>query len=191
MSESARYAGAFCEWTDKNEIVSKDLHRRLADISKKIELAANLGILLVSCLLAVVLVKGYFLSESSEEVTPAPTVSSLDIDWNQHVQTLILVLSRNCRFCTESAPFYRRLSQSKGNTHLVALLPQSVEEGREYLVNQGVLVDEVKHSSLEKIGVSGTPTLVLVDTSGVVKNFWLGKLSPEQEAIVLSLLAKV
>jgi hypothetical protein len=54
----------------------------------------------------------------------------------------------------------------------------------------GVSVDEVKQFSLEKIGVSGTPTLLLVDTSGVVKNFWVGKLSPEQEATVLSVLAK-
>ena len=162
----------------------------LTGISKKIELAANLAILLVSCLLAVVLVKTYFLSESGEEVTSAPTVSALDIAWNQNGQTLILVLSRNCRFCTDSAPFYKKLSHSKRNTHLVALVPQSVEEGREYLEKLGVTVDEVKQFSLEKIGVSGTPTLLLVDTSGVVKNFWVGKLSPEQKATVLSVLAK-
>jgi hypothetical protein len=159
-------------------------------ISKKIELAANLAIVVVSCLLAVALVKAYFLNESSKEETLTPSVASLDIPWNQKEQTLILALSRNCRFCTESAPFYKRLSQSKGNTHLVALLPQPVDEGREYLEQLGVSVDEVKQFSLEKIGVGGTPTLLLVDTSGVVKNSWVGKLSPEQEATVLSVLAK-
>jgi hypothetical protein len=162
----------------------------LTGISKKIELAANLAILVVSCLLAVVLVKAYFVNESGEEVTLTPSVASLDIAWNQNGQTLILALARNCRFCTESAPFYKQLSQSKGNTHLVALLPQSVDEGQEYLEQLGVSVDEVKQFSLEKIGVSGTPTLLLVDTSGVVKNFWVGKLSPAQEATVLSVLAK-
>jgi hypothetical protein len=162
----------------------------LTGISKKIELAANLAILVVSCLLAVALVKAYFVNESGEEVTSTPSVASLDIAWNQNGQTLILALSRNCRFCTESAPFYKQLSQSKGNTRLVALLPQSVDEGQEYLEQLGVPVDEVKQFSLEKIGVSGTPTLLLVDTSGVVKNFWVGKLSPEQEATVLSVLAK-
>lgn len=162
----------------------------LTGISKKIELAANLAILVVSCLLAIALVKAYFVNESGEEVRSTPSVASLGIAWNQNGQTLILALSRNCRFCTESAPFYKKLSQSKGNTHLVALLPQSVEEGQEYLEKLGVSVDEVKQFSLEKIGVRGTPTLLLVDTSGVVKNFWVGKLSPEQEAIVLSVLAK-
>ena len=168
----------------------EQLHLRLADISKKIELAANLAILLVSCLLAVVLVKAYFLSQFGEEVTSTPTVAGLDIAWNQNGQTLILVLSRNCRFCTDSAPFYKKLSQSKSNTHLVALMPQSVEEGREYLEKLGVSVDEVKQFSLETMGVTGTPTLLLVDTSGAVKNFWVGKLSPEQETSVLSVLGK-
>ena len=162
----------------------------LTGISKKIELAANLAILVVSCLLAVALVKAYFLNESGEVVTSTPSVASLDIAWNQNGQTLILALSKNCRFCTESAPFYKQLSKSKGNTHLVVLLPQSVEEGQEYLEQLGVSVDEVQQFSLENIGVSGTPTLLLVDTSGAVKNFWVGKLSPEQEATVLSVLAK-
>jgi hypothetical protein len=162
----------------------------LTALSKKIELVANLAILIVSCLLAVVLVKAYFLNEAPKEVTSMPSVASLDIPWNQNGPTLILALSKNCRFCTESAPFYKQLSQSKRNTHLVALLPQSVAEGREYLEKLGVSVDEVKQFSLDKIGVNGTPTLLLVDTSGVVKNSWVGKLSPEQEATVLSVLAK-
>jgi hypothetical protein len=51
----------------------------LTGISKKIELAANLAILVVSCLLAVVLVKAYFVNESGEEVTLTPSVASLDI----------------------------------------------------------------------------------------------------------------
>jgi hypothetical protein len=70
----------------------------LTGISKKIELAANLAILVVSCLLAVVLVKAYFVNESGEEVTLTPSVASLDIAWNQNGQTLILALARNCRF---------------------------------------------------------------------------------------------
>jgi hypothetical protein len=47
----------------------------LTGISKKIELAANLAILVVSCLLAVVLVKAYFVNESGEEVTLTPSVA--------------------------------------------------------------------------------------------------------------------
>lgn len=117
-------------------------------------------------------------------------MSSLDIDWKQNKQTLILAISSSCHFCTESAPFYKKLAQNKGDTRLVALLPQPVEEGREYLERLGVSVDEVRQSSLDQIGVHGTPSLLLVDASGVVKNFWVGRLPPDQESTVLDALWK-
>ncbi len=119
-----------------------------------------------------------------------PTVSSLNINWNQNRQTLILAISNNCHFCSESAPFYKKLAQNKGDTHLVAVLPQSVEEGRKYLERLGVSVDEVRQLSLDQIGVNGTPSLLLVDASGVVKNFWVGRLAPDQEATVMDALWK-
>lgn len=176
----------------------------LINVSKKIELIANLAIIVVACLLGTVLVKNYLVTKRTEQANKSesqpvqsqsqsqpvnsPTVSSLDIDWKQNRQTLILAISSSCHFCTESAPFYRKLAQSKSDTRLVALLPQPVEDGRKYLEKLGVSIDEVRQSGLDKIGVHGTPTLMLIDNAGVVKGFWLGKLSSEEEAKVLSSL---
>ena len=176
----------------------------LTSLSKKIELIANVAIIVVACLLATVLVKNYFFTKSSERTNTSesqsvqsqsqpvnsPTVSSLDVDWKQNKQTLILAISSSCHFCTESAPFYKKLAQNKGDTRLVALLPQSVEEGKKYLERLGVSVDEVRQSSLDQIGVHGTPSLLLVDSSGVVKNFWVGKLPADKEVTVLDALRK-
>ena len=165
------------------------------NIGKKIEVVANIAILVVACLLAIVLVKSYLLSEPRLALGPEtesikPAVSSLGIDWKANGQTLLLAISSSCRYCTESAPFYRKLAERKANTHLVAVLPQSVEDGRKYLNTLGVSVDEIRQSSLEQIGVRGTPSLVLVDDSGVVKNFWVGRLRPDQETVVLDALGK-
>ena len=96
----------------------------LTGISKKIELAANLAIIVVACLLAIVLVKNYFFAkppqqadksesqriQSESQPVNSPSVSSLDIDWKQNKQTLILAISSSCHFCTESAPFYKKLA---------------------------------------------------------------------------------
>jgi len=65
-----------------------------------------------------------------------------------------------------------------------------VEEGRKYLERLGVSVDEVRQLSLDQIGVTGTPSLLLVDASGVVKNFWVGRLAPDLEATVMDALWK-
>ena len=166
----------------------------LGGVSRKIELAANLGILVVACLLAVVLIKNHLLvrpagivdakPDASQSVKPLDA-SSLDINWKENGQTLVLALSNSCHFCTESAPFYRKLAQTKGSARLVAVLPQPVEDGRNYLRKLGVSVDEVKQLALDRIGVQGTPTLILLDESGAVKNSWMGILPPEAELEIL------
>ncbi len=66
------------------------------NVSKKIELTANLAIIIVACLLATVLVKTYWLTKPAEQevrkqldsqTVSQPTVSSLNINWNQNRQT--------------------------------------------------------------------------------------------------------
>lgn len=171
----------------------------LSNVSKKIELAANLAIVVVACLFAIVLIKNELLNKSAARTTnnqnqPAPleskfvgnpNLSSLDIDWKQSRQTLILAISESCHFCTESAPFYKELVQKKGSTRLIAILPQSVEDGTKYLQTLGVSVDEIRQLSLDRIGVRATPTLLLVDATGALRDSWIGILPPDKEADVL------
>jgi hypothetical protein len=168
----------------------------VTNISKKIELVANVAIIVVACLLGVTLVKNYLLPKKPERTVQAPpenrsvgnpTVSSLDIDWKKSKVTLLLVLSTQCHFCTESAPFYRELKKRDG-VHIVAVLPQDLPESKKYLTQLGIGVDEVRQVSLPSIGVEGTPTLLLVDQEGAIKNTWRGKLSRLQESSVLDRL---
>ena len=169
-----------------------------ANLNKKIELAANVSIIAVAALLCLVLVKNHLLNRPAMSVNAAsaqPTqtaigmnLSSFDVDWTQSRQTLVLAISSGCHFCTESAPFYKTVVNSKKDTRLVAILPQPVEEGKNYLETLGVAVDEVRQMPLDKLGVHGTPTLLLVDSVGSVKDSWVGKLPPEREAGVLKRL---
>jgi thioredoxin-related protein len=163
-------------------------------LSKRIELATNLAIILVAILVGVVLVKNYLLNprstpENRDYRIPVGTRVSLpEIDWAQNGQTLLLVLQKGCHFCTESAPFYQRLAREtagKSNVRLVAVLPQEVGEGKQYLSNLNVPIDEVRQSRLDALGVQGTPTLILVNNQGAVITSWVGKLSADGEADVL------
>jgi hypothetical protein len=110
-----------------------------------------------------------------------------DINWRQSKQTLVLVLREDCRFCSDSAEFYRRLAKESGQTKtkLVTVLPGSVEDSRRYLNDLSVPITEVRQASLGKVKVRGTPTLLLVNDKGVVTKSWLGQLSPDQETEVI------
>ena len=114
-----------------------------------------------------------------------------DVDWAKNKRTLVLAISTQCHFCTESAPFFQRIEKERAkDLKLVAVLPQPVDDGRNYLEGEGVHVDDVKQAALNTIGVNGTPTLLLVDGNGTVAQLWEGKLQPDQEGSVLAVLRK-
>jgi uncharacterized protein (DUF2126 family) len=68
------------------------------------------------------------------------------------------------------------------------VFPQDNSEGTKYLSNLGVKVDEVEQASFVDLGISGTPTLVLVDSAGKVINKWEGALPPTRESEVIGQL---
>jgi thioredoxin-related protein len=113
-----------------------------------------------------------------------------DTDWSQQPQTLILVLESTCRYCNESAPFYRKLVQEvqEKNTKLIAVLPSKVEESKPHLDGLGLSSIEVRQAPLDTLQISGTPTLILTNDKGEVTNFWIGKLSTDRELDVLNKL---
>ncbi|MCI0662212.1 MAG: hypothetical protein L0220_14170 [Acidobacteria bacterium] len=174
---------------------------------QKIEVTSHIAIILVAILVGIVLVKNYILSDSKtksdannntakvsnqgETGLVGKAISLPDTDWKINNQTLILVLSTGCRYCTESAPFYKQLAQQRAkqsNIQLIAVLPQPVDAGRIYLSDLGIAVDDVKQTPPNSLGVRGTPTLLLVNKEGIVTNAWEGKLPSSQEAEVLGLL---
>jgi hypothetical protein len=71
---------------------------------------------------------------------------------------------------------------------IVAVLPQPTDEARTYLLNLGVPILVVKQAPLACVSVSATPTLMMVNSEGVVTDSWTGQLSPEFEKEVISKL---
>ena len=163
----------------------------------KIELLANIAIVIVAILLAFVLVDRYLLRSSPPKpnapqamsVKPGTKLSFPDASWEKSGKTLLLVLSTTCRYCTESAPFYQQLAQRKGSrddVRIMAVLPQSPDEARKYLSDHGITVDQVRQAALGDVQAKATPTLIMVDKNGSVIESWVGKLPPEKEAEVFN-----
>ena len=182
--------------------------------ARTVEIATNLSIIAVAIVGATVLVKNYLLrpntptsvetrqldrnSPGSPENSrrSAPTgpaagtqISLSGINWTDSEETVVIALSNKCRFCTDSAPFYQRLTNEladRKNVRVVAVFPHEVGEGKKYLDGLNVPITEMTQAQLDSFGVRGTPTLMIVDKSGKVKQSWVGRLSAEKEAEVLS-----
>ena len=110
------------------------------------------------------------------------------VDWATNQKTLVVALSDKCHFCTDSANFYQRLSQDHGSAALIAVLPQPVDESKQYLSQLKVMISDVRQVPLTSLAVTATPTLILVDKDGTVLKSWVGKLKPEREAEVIARL---
>jgi hypothetical protein len=158
---------------------------------RNLDLATNVAILLVCILIGYVALTRYILPGPTTERIDGPQIGTrLNIQglpWEASNQYLVLALSTQCHFCSESAPFYQKLSaaaEAKG-VPIIAVLPQPIEQSKQYLETIGVQTQHQLQMQLSKINVVGTPTIVLTDRQGIAKNIWVGKLSGEQEADVL------
>jgi hypothetical protein len=149
---------------------------------------------------AVVLAGFYFYrthaARPAASLRPHPAIGQvlpLAVNWSKSPKTLVIVMQKDCHFCTASAPFYRKLRSIETTSNafsMIAALPQEQFVAQGYLSELGLSVDETVKTSLASLSVGGTPTLLLVDRSGRVINVWVGQLQTEkQEAEVLKAIS--
>ena len=158
----------------------------------KVEVAANVLVILLAVVIGSVFLKDRFATPSSgpNEVKAGDRLIGLDgWDWGAHDRTLLLVLRKGCHFCEDSAPFYQRLvakqQQDGSNTAIVAAFPDAADTAKEVVQSERLGVQVLAGVPLKRLKVSGTPTLLLVDRNGTVLNAWIGMLSPRQELEVM------
>jgi len=155
---------------------------------KWFEISANVSIVIVAVVIVIVFVRNYFPASKASPLAIASgaRLTGQPVNWHDSPKNVVLVLSTTCHFCKESSGFYRKLVEDcRSHARTVAFFPQTPEEAQAYLRAEDVQVDEVKHADFQSLQIGGTPTLLLVDSNGVVQKVWLGKLSEVKEKEVL------
>jgi hypothetical protein len=131
------------------------------------------------------------MAEEAEKLK-GKTIHVTGIDFPRQRASVLLVISKSCHFCEESLPFYRALAtETQGKVDLLAALPQPRPEAEAYLKEAGVPAAQVASAPPNDLGLSGTPTLVLLDRSGKVQEVWLGFLDGARQAQVRNRLARL
>lgn len=109
------------------------------------------------------------------------------LDLTASPKTLVMAIQSSCHFCSESMAFYRELSKQKNHgIRLAVVAPDDSATARQYVGSHGFTPDVIASSDLPAIHVGGTPTLLLVNTAGVIERVWIGKLSAAREKEVLA-----
>lgn len=166
-------------------------------LKQSLEMAANLGVLVAAILVAAYFVHLYIVQHGSTEpsyrAAPGTRLAlPASYDFTAHERTLILAIQEDCRYCEASMPFYKeitaRINGGCSGYGLVAVLPNPPAAADRFLSQYGLEIPRLANTRLLSLGVTGTPTVVLVDHEGTVLDVWVGELSRDGEQELLALL---
>ena len=166
-------------------------------MKNKVEVAANVVVILLAVVIGSVFLKDRFASPGlrPNEVKAGDQLPGLHAyNWKAHEQTLVLALRSGCHFCEASMPFYRRLAQLEQSNqigvHLIAVFPDDPAIVRQVVETQQLTIEVVPGIELGQVKVQATPTLMLVDEQGRVSKVWMGQLPAAEEAEVIAAISK-
>jgi thioredoxin-related protein len=159
-----------------------------------LETATNISVLLVSLLIISAFAWGFFAKKQGTaplqvglqrgaKLAPLP-----GFNYKDSSKTLLIAMSTRCAYCSESVPFYKQITEAKyahAQLRTAAVFPDSSDEVKQYAQQKQLNAELISGVDLSSLDVSGTPTLILVDSNGTVLNFWVGRLSEEGEQEVL------
>lgn len=174
----------------------------MKEIHRKLEIAANIAIIVAATVLVGGIAARYFSSHETSKTLPDPIPRRsvpdkqarfplVDFDLTKSEKHLVLAFSTRCRFCRESTDLYRRIAERKAQKNelrLIVVSYQPIDEVKSYFKEKAIDVDGFVQSELAAVSISGTPTLVLVGADGSVVDSWVGKLLPDAEEELMARL---
>jgi hypothetical protein len=165
----------------------------------KLEKFTHVFLIIVCCVSLFILVESRFTRSQPPRLVSAAElvgrkVNLESVDWHKTPLTVVLYIATTCHFCNDSMPFYRELMAARlrlGDRATVLVSSrEAVEVMRNHLMKMSVPVDKVLQSSLDHLGVNGTPTMLLVDSHGIIRHAFVGKLDTSSEKEVLNIAQK-
>ena len=151
-----------------------------------IELTAQVVIAIAVVIAAGALVKRTFFPASAssnlQRINAGEHLNIANVDWAQNQKSLVFFLKKDCPYCSSSAPFYRQLidDANKRNVKCLAVFPNTPDDAHKYLQYIDLPIENVQTGSLAAYKITGTPTVLFVDSQGIVRSTWFGA-APERE----------
>jgi thioredoxin-related protein len=174
------------------------------EASKKstLDTIANIAIIVVCAIAAVVLVRNQFFPPAPGRMPGGPPQVEKGERFDQlkaivpagSNRALVVAVSPTCHFCNDSMPFYKKLiderNQKGSGVKVIAAVPseQAKAEESQKFASAGAQPDGMVHMDFSSIKVPGTPTLLLVDNNGKVLDVWVGKQDEKGEKDILEVL---
>ena len=151
----------------------------------KLERAVYVLLILVCLVSLGVLVKNGFFGPAGTEPSEDSLVGKVGPSlpgtaWSDSDLNVVLLLDSHCRFCQESMPLYKKLSEmhrrNRKRFSLLVVGQEYPERLSAYLKENSVEPERVSQAPYGFAGVKSTPAIFVLDSRGVIQRAYLGKL---------------
>jgi hypothetical protein len=169
-----------------------------SNLRRAVEVATNVAVLLF----AVFAVLSTGLSFKREYESRAPiglrndetVVQIPGYSYNSVHQTVIIAISAKCLNCSSQIPFYKNLlriqNDHRQSLRVVAIFPETREAVDEYINKNGISdVTPIANFNFRSLNIRTVPTLLLVDSSGRLRDFWIGQITEATHRKILDTLS--
>lgn len=157
-----------------------------------LEKITNIVIILAIIVVIGIIVKKYLFdsNEPIQKIEIGQSISIPDINWSQNGKTVILAVTKDCSHCIASVPFFSQLvdEAKKVSVKVEVVSSDSKQDGKSYLDETGIPIENIHQMSLKKNGFVSTPTLLFVNQEGIVKDMWVGRINAQNLINVLNKL---
>jgi hypothetical protein len=121
-----------------------------------------------------------------------PAVFISGFRWQDSRDTLVIAVRYGCPYCEASWPFYSEIwaagsAVPREHLRLIFVSPDNAYLAS-HTVPPGIPMDSIRSNVIFPIWITGTPTMMLVDQRGVIRDVWRGKLNRGQEQEVLQIV---
>lgn len=120
-------------------------------------------------------------------------IPGLDLPKNSGL-ALVVAARSDCHFCEESLPFYHEVDRRRkiGRTPipLFFVTTEPVERLRTFVEGADISPDGIVSVDFKAMGITGTPTLAVVDSAGIIKRAFYGRLTEVDVRDLLGIVEK-
>ena len=153
----------------------------------RIQLVRAFDLLIVVALVAAawhVSKSGMFRQRQEAQLSIGSKLSVPSVDWTKRSRHTVLFISRSCKACQDSLPFYKKLSSVAANapdSQMLILSAESPSLLQPWLAEEGITGALVAKVDPAAVGFTETPTLLMVDSTGTVTDIAMRRLPADAE----------
>jgi hypothetical protein len=165
-------------------------------LNRILEIAVNIVIILVGLAALTAFTINYVVMPAGPTfslglVRGQKFTGSANINLPRSQSAILVALDTNCSSCEESLPLVKSLVSAKvdaqSSVYGIAVFPNSRADVDTFLQRHQLQIDSVTDSDLVALGVSSTPTVVLIDETGIIRDFWIGRMPPHTQEQLIAL----